>query len=85
MRIARQLERREQVGLEDAAPLVLGVVNRSLAQIAAGVVDQQVQAVGVVLDLVQDLAPVLVVGHIGGQRQDAALGIGIGQFVARRF
>jgi hypothetical protein len=74
MGIARQLEGGEQVGLEDAAPLILGVVVGRLGDVAAGVVDQQVQAIGVVLDPVQDRLPVLVIGDVGGQAVDLPVG-----------
>jgi len=81
--VARQFERREQIRLEDPAPLVFGVFGGRLADVAAGVVYKNVQAIAVVFHPVQDFASVLVIGDVGGQAMDFAVRVGIGQLVAR--
>ena len=85
VRVTRQFEGGEQVDLENAAPLFLGVIHRGLGQVAAGVVDQQVEAVGMVFHPVEDLAAVFVVGDIGGHGMDATIGEFVQQFVAHHF
>ncbi|MNV45070.1 hypothetical protein D3C71_1368550 [compost metagenome] len=82
VRIARQFERRKQVGLEDPAPLVFGVFGGRLADVAAGIVDQDVQAIAVVFHPVQDFAAVLVIGDVGSQAMDLTIRVGISQFIA---
>ena len=63
-----QFEGREQVGLEDVAPFLVGVVHGRLAGIGAGVVDQDLKSGAQVLDPVEDLAALLGVGDVGGER-----------------
>ncbi|SON87328.1 hypothetical protein XAP6984_800056 [Xanthomonas phaseoli pv. phaseoli] len=83
MRITRQFERRKHVGFENAAPFVLGVVDRGAGDVAAGVVDQQMQAIGMVFHPVQNGAALFIVGHIGGQPVQFALGKLVGKLIAR--
>src|SRR3546814_5314161 len=42
--VAREFEGAEQVDLEDLAPLVLGVLGAGSGEVAAGIVDQDVEA-----------------------------------------
>ena len=85
MRVARQFEGAEHVDLEDLAPLVLGVVVGGAGEVAAGVVDQDVEALALVLDPVEHLAPLFVVGDVADEGADVAVGKFLGQFVARGF
>ena len=80
--IAGKLERREQVDLEDLAPLVLGVVDDCATTVAAGVVDQDVEAFAAILDPVEDFASLLLVGDIGDQCMHFAIRDFVGEFVA---
>ncbi len=83
VQVARQFERGEHVGLEDAAPFVLAVVGGRPADIVAGVVDQDVQPLAEVLDPVEQFAPLLLIGDIGGEHLHLALGKVLLQLRAR--
>src|SRR3546814_1728068 len=48
--VAREFEGAEQVDLEDLAPLVLGVLAAGSGEVAAGIVDQDVEAFVLVFD-----------------------------------
>ena len=84
IRAAAELEGGEQVGFEDAAPLVFAVVQHRAGDVAAGVVDQQVQA-ALVGRPVEDLGALFLVGDVGRQCQHRVFGAGefIFQFGAR--
>ena len=72
---ATQLEGGEEIRFEDAAPLVLAVVQRRTGQVAAGVVDQDVQAT-VVGRPIEDLVALFLVGDVGGERHRRVLRAG---------
>src|SRR3546814_11121547 len=54
-------------------------------EVAAGIVDQDVEAFVLVFDPVEQFAALLVVGDVGDQGADVAVGKFFGQFVARAF
>src|SRR3546814_16042851 len=83
--VAREFEGAEQVDLEDLAPLVLGVLGAGSGEVAAGIVDQDVEAFVLVFDPVEQLAALFVVGDVGDQGADVAVGEFFGQFVASAF
>ena len=83
MRIARQFEGGEQVDLEDLPPLVLGVFGRGPGEVAAGIVDQDVQAVALVFHPVEQFAPLFVLGDVGDEDLHVALREVLRQFRAR--
>src|SRR5690606_16112899 len=85
VRVAREFEGAEQVDLEDLPPFVFGVVDRGPGQVAAGVVDQDVQAFALVLHPVEQLAALLVVGDVGDQRAQVAVRVLLEQVFARDF
>src|SRR3546814_4521138 len=65
--VAREFEGAEQVDLEDLAPLVLGVLGAGSGEVAAGIVDQDVEAFVLVFDPVEQFAALFVVGDVGDQ------------------
>src|SRR3546814_596996 len=83
--VAREFEGAEQVDLEDLAPLVLGVLGAGSGEVAAGIVDQDVEAFVLVFDPVEQFAALFVVGDVGDQGADVAVGEFFGQFVASAF
>src|SRR3546814_10387763 len=54
-------------------------------EVAAGIVDQDVEAFVLVFDPVEQLAALFVVGDVGDQGADVAVGEFFGQFVASAF
>src|SRR5690606_26189255 len=64
---------------------VLGVLGGGATEVAAGVVDQDVEAFVLVLDPVEQFAALFVVGDVGDEGADVAAGDFLGQFVARGF
>ena len=74
MRVARQLQRTEGVDLEDVAPFLLAVIGRRAGQVAARVVDEDVQAIAEILHPVEHGATILRIGDIGGEGMRLAVG-----------
>src|SRR3546814_18562066 len=82
--VAREFEGAEQVELEDPAPLVLGVLGAGSGEVAAGIVAQDVEALVLVFDPVEQLAALFVVADQGNQGAQVAVGAVFGQFDAGR-